>query len=100
MSLVTVMTWQPIASAWKCSAIRAGSPRSIPPSGYLQQFDGRCHQRHRIAPGVRDTAGEYRNVAGDRRAPAHRHYVTHLRQVIIAVTLTLTRLRQLASRDR
>ena len=71
MSLVTVMMWQPIASAWKMLSSSRGLAQISSGAGRgAQDLAAAAHDRHRIAPGVGDPAGEDRDVA--RRAVAER----------------------------
>ena len=91
MSLVTVMTWQPIASAWKMfSSSRGLAQISSACRRELQQFDRRGHQRHRVAAGVGDAAGEHRDVRRRVRPPAPATTSRTWSRVIIAVTFSLT----------
>ena len=91
MSWVTVMMWQPIASAWKMfSSSRGLAQISSACGAALQELDGGGHQRHRIAAGVGDAAGEDRDV---RRRAARRAPSTTSRtcsSVMSAVTFSLT----------
>ena len=65
MSLVTVMMWQPIASAWKMLSSSRGLAQMSSAFGRARMtFTRLGHDRHGIAPGVGDAAGEDRD---DRR---------------------------------
>ena len=78
MSLVAVMMWQPIASAWKMLSSSRGLAQISSMFGVgAQHLDGRGHQRHRIAAGVGDAPGEHRD-AGRRAAGQRRAHVAHL----------------------
>ena len=72
MSLVTVITWQPISSAWKILSNSRGLAQINSRVGRLRcsSFDRFGHERHRIAAGIGDAAGEDGNEA--RRAAFHR----------------------------
>ena len=62
---MTVMMWQPISSAWKMFSSSRGLAHSSSALGRLRRMLERlAHERHRIAAGVGDAAGEHRH---DRR---------------------------------
>ena len=71
-SWVTVMMWQPIASAWTTLSTSRGLAQisSTPGCGRSASSASR-HDRHRVAAGVGDAAGEHGDEArrGRRRAP-------------------------------
>ena len=91
MSLVTVMMWQPIASAWKMFSSSRGLAQISSAFGRgLQHLDGGGHQRHRVAPGVGDAAGEDRDVRTARRRSSASATSRTCSSVIIAVTFSLT----------